>query len=81
MTTITVTGKKTPSSDAILTTEALAFLLDLHTNFNARRLELLAQRLERQKQFDSGTLPDFLSETRKYPRKRMAGGRAPSAYC
>jgi malate synthase len=64
MTTITVTGKKTPSSDAILTTEALAFLLDLHTNFNARRLELLAQRLERQKQFDSGTLPDFLSETK-----------------
>jgi malate synthase len=64
MTAIAITGKKTSSSDAILTSEALAFLLSLHENFNARRLDLLAQRVARQKKFDSGELPDFLSETK-----------------
>ena len=48
----------------ILTDEALAFLADLHRRFNARRLELLARRMERQKLFDAGQLPHFLTETK-----------------
>src|SRR5271165_4365632 len=48
----------------ILTREALAFLEDLHRRFNGRRLELLARRMERQKRFDAGELPDFLAETK-----------------
>ena len=48
----------------ILTNEALAFLADLHRRFNARRLELLARRMERQKLFDAGQLPHFLTETK-----------------
>ena len=48
----------------ILTGEALAFLADLHRRFNARRLELLARRMERQKLFDAGQLPHFLTETK-----------------
>src|SRR5271165_3653768 len=48
----------------ILTREALAFLADLHRRFDGRRLELLAQRMERQKRFDAGELPNFLPETK-----------------
>jgi len=50
-------------ADEILTPEALDFIADLHRSFNKRRLELLAARAERQKQFDAGELPDFLPET------------------
>ncbi|MGB4860017.1 MAG: malate synthase A [Dokdonella sp.] len=59
---------QTPSSPTsaqaeILTDEALAFLTDLHCQFNARRLALLAARKQRQSKFDAGELPDFLAET------------------
>ena len=47
----------------LLTPEALAFLAELHRTFNARRLELLAARQTRQKQWDAGESPDFLAET------------------
>jgi malate synthase len=50
--------------DEILSAEALAFLAELHARFNARRLELLAARAERQKAFDAGETPDFLAETK-----------------
>ena len=48
----------------ILTDEALGFLADLHRRFNARRLELLARRMERQKLFDAGQPLHFLTETK-----------------
>ena len=48
----------------ILTPEALAFLAELHERFDARRLELLAARIERQERFVAGVLPDFPEETR-----------------
>ncbi len=47
----------------ILTPEALAFLAELHRRFDSRRRQLLAARLERQKRFDAGEKPDFLTET------------------
>ena len=50
--------------EEILTPEALAFVEKLQRKFNARRLELLAARVEKQKQIDSGKLPDFLPETK-----------------
>jgi malate synthase len=50
--------------EAILTTDALAFLAKLHRSFDARRLELLQRRVERQKRIDAGEMPDFLPETR-----------------
>ena len=50
---------------AILTREALQFLVDLHRQFNTRRLELLAAQKERQKRLDAGERPDFLPETKK----------------
>jgi len=38
--------------DEILTTEAMGFLADLHRSFNARRLELLAARADRQERIN-----------------------------
>ena len=51
--------------ESILSPEAQAFLAELHRKFNARRLELLARRVVRQKELDAGALPDFLPETRE----------------
>jgi malate synthase len=48
----------------ILTADALAFLAELHELFDARRLELLERRIERQARFDAGELPDFPEDTR-----------------
>jgi len=47
----------------ILTPEALAFVAKLQRAFNARRLELLRKRADRQAEIDAGTMPDFLPET------------------
>jgi malate synthase len=47
----------------ILTPEAIGFICALHEKFNARRLELLAMRAERQKRIDAGERPDFLPQT------------------
>src|SRR3954447_26119684 len=47
----------------ILTPEAIDFLIELHKKFDGRRRERLAARVERQKEIDNGTLPDFLPET------------------
>jgi malate synthase len=47
----------------ILSADALAFLAALHRRFDERRRALLAARVERQRAFDAGALPDFLPET------------------
>src|SRR5258708_22301057 len=52
-----------PLNVEILTPAALDFLAELARQFGARRTELLHARMERQKTFDQGALPDFLSET------------------
>ena len=59
-----VLGPITPEHAQILTGEALGFLAKLHRNFNARRLELLARRAQRQEEIDAGKLPDFLADTK-----------------
>ncbi len=61
---VAVVGAQGPRFDEILTPAALAFLADLHRRFDARRRELLARRMARQKLFDAGETPDFLPETR-----------------
>src|SRR5580692_5493104 len=48
----------------ILTPEAVAFVVGLQRAFNARRKELLAARVVRQKRLDGGERPDFLKETK-----------------
>jgi malate synthase len=61
---IAVTGRITREFAEILTPEALAFVAGLHRKFEPRRQELLARRAARQKEFDSGKLPEFLPETK-----------------
>lgn len=58
-----VKGVMTPEFAAVLTDEALSFLSKLVNQFAARRRELLARRVERQKLLNEGILPDFLPET------------------
>ncbi len=60
---VQVLGQVTPAYAQILTGDALVFLAKLHRGFNARRIELLARRAQRQKEIDSGKLPDFLAQT------------------
>ncbi len=56
-------GALSPEFEQILTPEALGFVATLHAEFNARRLELLRKRAERQQAIDAGQLPDFLPKT------------------
>ena len=52
-----------PRYEAILTPDALAFLVKLHRAFNPRRKLLLEARIARQHRLDVGEKPDFLPET------------------
>jgi malate synthase len=62
---VEITGAIKPGFEKVLTKEAVAFVADLQRKFNARRVELLAARVERQKKLDAGEKPDFLPETKK----------------
>ena len=69
---IEILGPITADYSEILTPEAVAFVARLQRAFGARRNELLARRAARQKELDSGVMPDFLPET--------AGVRADNAW-
>ena len=60
---VQIAGAMGARYDEILSPDAVKFLVELHRKFNARRKELLAARVARQKRFDAGELPDFLPET------------------
>ncbi|PWI57798.1 malate synthase A [Sulfoacidibacillus thermotolerans] len=60
---VTITGTYTPEYAEILTSDALHFVASLVRKFNPTRKNLLQRRIERQKEIDSGILPDFLPET------------------
>ena len=62
---VSIDGAMKPGFEKVLTKEAVAFIADLQRKFNARREELLAARVERQKRLDAGEKPDFLPETAK----------------
>jgi malate synthase len=53
-----------PGFTEILTPDALRFLTLLAREFEVRRQELLARRVERQHRLSGGELPDFLPETK-----------------
>ncbi|KVD74732.1 malate synthase A [Burkholderia sp. ABCPW 14] len=59
-----ITGEIKPGYEAILTPEALELVAKLHRQFEPRRRELLAARVERTKRLDAGERPDFLAETK-----------------
>ena len=61
---VEILGPVAPRHRRILTQEALEFFAELQREFNPRRLELLAKRVERQREIDRGEMPDFLQETK-----------------
>src|SRR3954466_809947 len=61
----------------VLTPSALEFLAELHERFDARRLELLDRRLDRQERFDAGELPDFREDTRDIREAEWTVGAIP----
>ena len=60
---VQVTGPMGPRFDEVLTSEALAFLADLHRRFDGRRRELLTAREDRYAALAAGGTLDFLPET------------------
>jgi malate synthase len=62
---VNVLGRMAARYDEILTPRALRFLAALHRRFDGRRRALLDARAARQRRFDAGEVPDFLSETRQ----------------
>jgi malate synthase len=58
-----ISFKAHPDAERVLTPGAVEFMVGLHRRFQARRLELLEMRAERQARFDAGERPDFLPET------------------
>ena len=67
-----------PGGEEILTDGALGFIAELHERFDVRRRELLAARVEWQKRFDSGELPDFPEETRHIRESDWKIGQIPA---
>ncbi len=61
---IEIAAPVSPQYAEIVSPAALEFLADLQRTFGARRKELLAARVARQKLLDSGVKPDFLPETK-----------------
>lgn len=49
--------------DEIFTPDLIDFLIALHQNFNDKRLDLLTERRKKQKDFDQGIVPAFLTDT------------------
>ena len=51
--------------EEIFTHDLIDFLVELHQNFNQKRIDLLAERKKKQQEFDKGILPKFFSETKE----------------
>lgn len=56
---VEIRGAVTPAVEEVLDTPALEFLAALHRQFEARRKQLLVQRVERQQAIDHGEIPGF----------------------
>ncbi len=62
---LAISANITPEFAQILTPGALAFFVKLARKYEPARQTLLAARAARQKEFDAGSLPDFLPETKQ----------------
>ncbi|HCR75625.1 MAG TPA: malate synthase A, partial [Chryseobacterium sp.] len=57
--------KEQQNFEEVFTNDLIDFLVELHQNFNPKRIQLLEDRKIRQKEFDKGILPEFLEETKE----------------
>jgi malate synthase len=62
---VEIKGSVDAQAAEILTPEATRFLARLSREFEPVRRDLLARRVERQKEIDAGAMPDFLSSTKQ----------------
>ena len=62
---IKISGKILARYNEIISDDALQLIQEIHEKFNNKRLELLNERKNRQKDIDAGGKLDFLSETKK----------------
>src|SRR3954452_7374496 len=60
---VEITADVKPAWANILTPEAVEFVGELAVRFESPRQALLARRTQRQQDFDTGALPDFLPDT------------------
>ena len=75
---VQILGKITPEVEQVLTAPALAFVANLHRQFNPTRKALLERRAQRQKEIDAGKLPDFLPETAEVRSSEWRVASAPA---
>jgi malate synthase len=75
---VTLHGDPVERQDEIITPQSLAFLAPLAREFEPRRQSLLAARAQRQREFDAGALPDFLTATRSLRDEAWTGPPAPA---
>ncbi len=62
---VEIRGAMRPGYETVLTPDALEFVADLTRRFGDRVTALLDARTARQRELDSGALPDFLAQTRQ----------------
>ena len=74
---VEIRGRPVPGSQEVLTPEALGFVAELTRRFRDTRARLLADRRQRQRGFDEGTRPDFLSDTSAIRSAEWTVGPAP----
>ena len=53
----------TPQAQRLLPNELLELVVQLHEDFNSRRLELLTARQKRQAEYDAGAVPEYNQDT------------------
>lgn len=74
---VAVTGAMRARFGEVITPAALEFLAVLHRKFDGARKKLLSRRMDRQRRFDAGELPDFLAETKTIREQGWKVGRLP----
>ena len=73
-----VSGATPEEYKQILTAEALSFVSSLHHKFESRRQQLLAARVDRQKQLREGTNPSYLADTAGVREQKWSVAPAPA---
>ena len=76
--TVEAASSDHPRAREILTPAALALLGAIHRRFDSRRRDLLAARVDKQKRYDAGDLPDFRGDTAAIRAGDWAVARAPA---
>jgi malate synthase len=61
---VVICGATKPGYETVLTSEAVAFAVELERKFGTEQRRLLARRAELQERLDAGWKPDFLPETK-----------------